>query len=51
MDKKDESFYFDDCDICKMTKQAEEEGRSLSKDELLGAFKEQKKKQKAKTKK
>lgn len=31
-------FYFDDCLICQQTKKAEEEGRSLSAEELQEVF-------------
>jgi hypothetical protein len=34
---------FDDCAICRATKEAEEQGRNLSESELLAAFDEQKK--------
>lgn len=36
--KKDDSDYFDDCYVCQMTKKAEEEGRSLSVEELKEVF-------------
>ena len=36
--KKAEPFYFDDCYVCQATKKAEDEGRSLSTEELKGVF-------------
>lgn len=36
--KKREVDYFDDCYVCQMTKKAEEEGKSLSVEELKEIF-------------
>lgn len=36
--KEKDSDYFDDCYICQQTKKAEEEGRSLSVEELKEVF-------------
>lgn len=43
MDKEDFE-YFDDCDICKVQKRADESGEDVSASELTKAFKEQAKK-------
>jgi len=37
--------YFDDCEICKAMKKAEEQGKNLNEHELRRAFKRQAKKQ------
>jgi len=37
-------FYYDDCPICQAMKKAEEEGRSLSEEELIKLFEEVNKK-------
>ncbi len=37
-------FYFDDCDICKAMKEAEEKGRDLTESELLESFRKAKEK-------
>lgn len=36
--KKSDWEYFDDCHVCQMTKKAEEEGKSLSFEELKEIF-------------
>ncbi len=39
-------FFFDDCEICKALKEADEEGRNLNEEELRQAFKKQEAKKK-----
>jgi len=41
-EQNSESFYFDDCSVCRAMKKADQEGRELSMKELIRAFKKAK---------
>lgn len=40
----DQDFYFDDCEICRAMKEAEDRGRGLTESELLESFRKAKSK-------